>query len=112
LSRKKKLLKITDILEEPVEVTLPRCLTKQTPTQEPMVPATYVPTQPWKKGVITAPYDIDAQHIREKIGAVWAHRITKRINEETVPTTAVKVAFEHNLPEKVYVGLHAFKVHQ
>lgn len=84
-----------------MEITLPRCLSKQATYS---ILTTYFPSQSWKKGVIKAPCDITTGSIKYYTGAVWAHRIIKRINEEIVH-------FEHNLPEKVKVGLYAFKVH-
>jgi len=41
------------------------------------------------------------EEIKTETGAIWAHRITKRVSAGYEPTTAVIIAFETGLPHTV-----------
>ena len=57
------------------------------------------------KGVVTrVPLDLTIEEVKEETGAIWAHRITKRGLDGFVPTMAVIIAYENELPNTVNIG--------
>jgi hypothetical protein len=101
-----KLLKVTQLLDKPVAVTLPRRLQPAGADNSADV------KEKWTKGVIKrVPPHVTDEHIALDTGAVWVHRIIKGNRAGRRPTRTVIVAFTSALPTSVTVGLVSFKVH-
>ena len=111
--QKEKLMELTNILDLEVRVTLPFSIMKSYNSNENIAElTTKTKSATWKKGVIKTPIDMDIETIKNYSGAIWAHRITTKINEHIKETPSVIIAFEETLPERVKIGFFAFKVDQ
>ena len=65
----------------------------------------------WEKGVITrVPIDIPTEEIKAETGAIWVHRITKRVTAGYEPTTAVIIAFKTGLRNTVNISFTRHRV--
>jgi len=65
----------------------------------------------WVKGVVTSvPLDLSMEDVKEETGAIWAHRLTKRTKHGIVPTMAVIIAYENDLPKTVNIGFVRYRV--
>ena len=92
------------IIGRQVTITKPWSLTKEDnkPSERP---------KSWKKGVITrVPKDWTDEEIQEETGAKTVKRITSRLNGDIIPTTAVNVAFEDELPTHLIINLVRHRV--
>jgi len=102
--QREKLLKIETIVDKNVSVTLPFSILKknhQSPQQ----------MKRWSKGVITrVPGNTTDEEVKMETSAVMARRITRMVDGEAIPTSAVIIAFEGELPKEVFVHLRRYKV--
>jgi len=97
--QKQRLLATTHIDNKEVTVSLPWSLSKQkTSAAEPL-------NRTWQKGVIRGiSLDITTDDVKAETNAIWAHRVSRREDGKIIPTTAVIIAYEHNLPTSVNIG--------
>ena len=104
--QKDKLLKTETILNKEVIVTLPWSITKQHTSKLNNETSETSAQARFDKGVISR-VNISRTNVEiaEHTGAKWARRITKPVNGECVPTKAVILAFETDLPEVVQLEL-------
>jgi len=68
-------------------------------------------TKRWVKGVITrVPSDISDEEVKLETTAKMARRIFRMDGGDKIPTTAVIIAFEDELPKEVFVHFRRYKV--
>lgn len=97
-----RLLKLETVIDKYVSVTLPYAVSNQHRTSN---------TKRWVKGVITrVPADITDEDVKMETFAVMARRITRMNDGKAIPTTAVIIAFEDELPKEVFIHLRRYKV--
>lgn len=103
--QRNRLLEIETIIDFNVSVTLPYSVLKERKLQLPPK------ARRWSKGVITrVPADVPVEEVKSETSAVMARRITRMDEGKVVPTSAVIIAFEDELPKEVFIHFHRYKV--
>ena len=100
---------MSEIDGKPVTVSLPWSLKKREDAHDGQ--RAKQSQKQWAKGVVTrVPLELSIEEIKEETGAIWAHRITKRGSEGFMPTMAVIIAYENELPKSVNIGFERHRV--